>query len=99
MPGPIAPISAAVIPDAIPVSPDAGASGGEFQKALSSAARDVEAFGNRADASVESFLAGNGEELHSMILSTQQASLAFDLFMQVRNKVVNAYQEVMKMQM
>jgi flagellar hook-basal body complex protein FliE len=99
MPGPIAPISSTAIPDVIAVSPDAAASGGEFQKALSSAIGDVEAFSQRADASVESFLAGDGEELHTMILATQQASLAFDLFMQVRNKVVNAYQEVMKMQM
>jgi flagellar hook-basal body complex protein FliE len=99
MPGPIAPIASSAIPDVIPVSPDAASKGGEFQKALSGAIRDVEAFGQRADASVESFLAGDGEELHTMILATQQASLAFDLFMQVRNKVVNAYQEVMKMQM
>jgi flagellar hook-basal body complex protein FliE len=98
MPGPIGPISPSAIPDAIPVSPEA-AGGGEFQKTLSSAIRDVEAFGQRADTSVENFLAGNGEELHTMILATQQASLAFDLFLQMRNKVVNAYQEVMKMQM
>jgi flagellar hook-basal body complex protein FliE len=32
-------------------------------------------------------------------LATQQAELAFDLFLQVRNKVVSAYQEVMRMQM
>ena len=99
MPGPIAPISASAIPDVASVSPDVAGSGGEFQKALSTAIRDVEAFGQQADASVESFLAGDGEELHSMILATQQANLAFDLFLQVRNKVVNAYQEVMKMQM
>jgi flagellar hook-basal body complex protein FliE len=99
MPGPIAPISPSAIPDAIPVSPESAGGGREFQKALSTAIRDVEAFGQRADTSVENFLAGNGEELHTTILATQQASLAFDLFLQVRNKVVNAYQEVMKMQM
>jgi flagellar hook-basal body complex protein FliE len=32
-------------------------------------------------------------------LATQKASLAFDLGMQMRNKVVAAYQEVMKLQM
>jgi flagellar hook-basal body complex protein FliE len=31
-------------------------------------------------------------------MATNQAELAFDLFLQVRNKVINAYQEVMKMQ-
>ena len=31
------------------------------------------------------------------MLAVQRASLAFDMFVQVRNKVVQAYQEVMKM--
>ena len=33
------------------------------------------------------------------VLATQRAELAFELFMQVRNKVVSAYQEVMRMQL
>jgi flagellar hook-basal body complex protein FliE len=36
--------------------------------------------------------------LHSTILATQKASLDFELLLQVRNKVVSAYDEVMKMQ-
>ncbi|MBV9506671.1 MAG: flagellar hook-basal body complex protein FliE, partial [Acidobacteriia bacterium] len=39
------------------------------------------------------------EELHSTILATERAQLSFDLFMQARNKVVSAYQEIMRMQM
>ena len=38
------------------------------------------------------------EELHNAVMATNQAELAFDLFLQVRNKVISAYQEVMKMQ-
>jgi len=37
--------------------------------------------------------------LHDTVLATQQAELAFELFMQARNKVVSAYQEIMRMQM
>jgi flagellar hook-basal body complex protein FliE len=57
--------------------------------------------GTRSDAakSVEQFLSGNGEDLHSTILATQRAELEFQMFMQVRNKVVSAYQEIMKMPM
>jgi len=36
--------------------------------------------------------------LHQVAIKTQQAELSFDLFMQVRNKVISAYQEVMRMQ-
>ncbi len=73
--------------------------GGAFQDVLAGAIRDVEAFGQNASASVSRFLSGEGEELHSTILATQRAELAFDLFLQVRNKVVSAYQEIMRMQM
>ena len=45
------------------------------------------------------FLSGEGEDLHTTILATQQAELSFDLFLQMRNKVVSAYQEIMRMQM
>jgi flagellar hook-basal body complex protein FliE len=48
---------------------------------------------------VQSFLAGEGGELHSTIMATQRAELSFELFQQVRNKVVSAYQEIMRMQM
>ena len=44
------------------------------------------------------FLSGEGEELHKVALATQQADLSFQLFMQVRNKVVTAYNQVMQMQ-
>jgi flagellar hook-basal body complex protein FliE len=32
-------------------------------------------------------------------MATQRAELAFELFLQARNKVVSAYQEIMRMQM
>ena len=43
-------------------------------------------------------LTGDGEEVHSVALATQRAELAFEMFIQVRNKVVSAYQSVMQMQ-
>ena len=52
-----------------------------------------------ANQSVQNFLTGDGEDLHSTVLAVQRADLEFDMLMQVRNKVVSAYQEVMRMQM
>ena len=52
----------------------------------------------QAQQAVDSFLTGGNEELHSVALAAQRSSLEFELFMQVRNKVVAAYQEIMKMQ-
>lgn len=89
-----------------PISPPAisspGLSGSKpsdaFQAVFSDAVDKVEQFGKNAQASVERFLSGEDQELHRMVLDEQQAELSFDLFMQVRNKVVSAYQEVMRMQ-
>jgi flagellar hook-basal body complex protein FliE len=65
---------------------------------LNSAIQKVESTGQNASASVERFLSGEGEELHTTVLATTQAELSFNMFLQTRNKVVSAYQEIMKMQ-
>src|SRR5438132_12989586 len=96
MPAPILPVSS--IPLADPIRPAGASGGGAFRDVLSSAIQTVEGFHNNASASVERFLSGEGEELHTTVLATQQAELSFEMFMQARNKVVNAYQEIMRMQ-
>jgi flagellar hook-basal body complex protein FliE len=96
---PIAAISGINVAGAIrPVTGAGGASGSPFQDVLASAIQKVESTGNEASASIERFLGGEGEELHTTVLATQRAEMAFDMFQQVRNKVVGAYQEIMKMQ-
>jgi len=72
--------------------------GSEFRSLLSSAIQHVEVAQNKADTAVQGFLSGENDELHSTILATQRADLEFDMFLQVRNKVVSAYQEIMRMQ-
>lgn len=73
--------------------------GGAFQSILSEAVGRVSETQQTAQNTVDRFMAGENEEVHTIALQTQQAELAFDMFMQVRNKVVQAYQEVMRMQM
>ncbi len=76
----------------------AQAGGGEFKNVLHAAIQQVESSRTMADKAIQSYLSGENQELHSTILATQSAELQFDMFMQVRNKVVGAYQEIMKMQ-
>jgi flagellar hook-basal body complex protein FliE len=97
MTGPILPITTPALAD--PARPAAPAGGGGFADVLSSAIRSVDKVGQDASASVERFLTGDGEDLHTTILATTRAELAFDMFLQTRNKVVSAYQEIMRMQM
>ena len=85
-PSPIAPIEAGT------------KSTGAFGSVLQDAIKKVGEFNDNASKSVESFLSGEGDDLHKTIMATQRADLAMELFLQVRNKVVQAYQEVMRMQ-
>jgi flagellar hook-basal body complex protein FliE len=96
------PITPVRMPAAIPsIQPDGGTKGpaGAFQSVLSDAINHVEQFQQKSQSSIDKFLSGEDEEVHKVALATQQAELSFDLFMQIRNKVVSAYQEVMRMQM
>ena len=98
MAAPIPPVSSVAAPlTAVPAG-GAGSTPGAFEQVLASAIQSVQSSAQNASASVERFLAGEGEELHSTILATERAQLTFDLFLQVRNKVVSAYQEIMRMQ-
>lgn len=99
MSAPIAPVSLPVLPETF--SPPAGlrSSGGGFQDAFAAAVQTVENSSQQASGSVERFLSGEGEELHTALLATERAQLTFELFVQARNKVVSAYQEIMRMQM
>jgi flagellar hook-basal body complex protein FliE len=83
-----------------PISPlgSGSKSSGGFGSVLKDAMATVGNLNDNASKSVESFLSGEGDDLHKTIMATQRADLAMDLFLQVRNKVVQAYQEVMRMQ-
>lgn len=76
----------------------AGSGAPAFQSVLAEAVNQVQQFQSNANTSIGRFVSGEGEELHQVALATQQADLAFNLFLQVRNKVISAYQEVMRMQ-
>ena len=98
---PILPVNLTIpgIQSAVSAAAPAGAgASAAFQSVLNDAVQKVETFGQNASASVNNFLSGEGEELHDLALKTQQAELSFDLFLQARNKIVSAYQEVMRMQ-
>src|ERR1700688_452559 len=78
---------------------DAGSnSAGGFGSILTDAMQKVGEMNNDATKSVENFLSGEGDDLHKTIMATQRADLGMELFLQVRNKVVSAYQEIMRMQ-
>jgi flagellar hook-basal body complex protein FliE len=98
MPDPVSAISS--ISGLEPLQPLAQAGKpGEFQSVLEGTIQKLESVNNDAADAVQKFLTGENEELHTTVLAAQKAEIAFDLGLQVRNKVVSAYQEIMRMQM
>jgi len=98
MPVPISPIRPVSIPELTRAASPA-ATPGAFQSVLENMVSGVEQSHAQAQQAANNFLNGGNEELHSVALAAQRSSLEFDLFLQVRNKVVSAYQEVMRMQL
>jgi len=99
MSSPITPVQMISMPQVAP-SGAASASGGTgaFQSMLEGMIGRVEQSQTQAQQAAQSFMSGGDEELHSVALAAQRADLQFNLFLQVRNKAVSAYQEVMRMQ-
>lgn len=94
---PIQPVSIA-LPDIAPLGQEQSASG-VFQSVLSDAISRVDKSNQNAHDSVMKFLSGEGGEIHRVALAVHEAQSAFEMFTQMRNKVISAYQEVMRMQL
>ncbi len=76
-----------------------GSSGVEgFTRTLSDTLKDVNRMQLQADAGAQSVARGETDNLQQVMLQTEEASLAFNMTVQFRNKAVEAYQEVMRMQ-
>lgn len=102
MAGPISPITlanpAALIQAVTSSASAAESNGNMFHSMLQTAVNTVQGTQAQANQAIQDFLSGNNEDVHSTVIATQRADLTFEMFMQVRNKVVSAYQEIMKMQ-
>lgn len=80
--------------------PSAGGadSGGDFSGVLTNALNQVDQLNTGAQQQIGSLLQGGNTDLSSVMIAVEKADVAFQLMMQVRNKIVNAYQDVEKMQ-
>jgi flagellar hook-basal body complex protein FliE len=95
-------ISPTAAPIALPELPAAAAAPsvtGTFAEAIGAAIGQVEAAQSTAKIAATDLLAGGKGDVHTVALATQRAELSLELFQQVRNKFVSAYQEIMKMPM
>ena len=88
-----------ILPAEIPGAGEApSSSGGGFADTLRGAIDEMQALDSQADTKVAGVLNGNGADVHSALIAVEKADLSFQLMMQVRNKIVSAYQEISRMQ-
>src|SRR5579875_3463650 len=69
-----------------------------FAGLLESMVKQTSALDHQAAATVTGLLSGQGVDVHQAMIATQKADMAFELALQVRNKAVGAYQQMMGMQ-
>jgi flagellar hook-basal body complex protein FliE len=86
-----------LIPSPLAEQP-AAAEPGSFGALLDEAVARVQQVQSEAEQQVRQLLAGEPVELHRVLLASEQAGLASEMLMAVRNKVVDAYQEIMRIQ-
>jgi len=68
-----------------------------FDSLLKDAVNSVQQAQSDAQQSVNELIDGKGEDLHKTMIAVEKANLSFQLMMEVRNKIISAYQEVSRM--
>ena len=76
----------------------AGGDKNEFFRTLDGVMNQVDDASGDAQTKVREMLQGNGQDLHTAMIAVEKADLSFQLMMQVRNKIIQAYQTISQMQ-
>ena len=85
-------------PASRPSQPSVSETGSGFGATLKDAIQQVNDLAASSDKKVQGLLQGDGGDIHNVMIAVEKADVAFQLMMQVRNKIVNAYQEVSRLQ-
>jgi flagellar hook-basal body complex protein FliE len=90
----LAPAKMPALPDGVRAAPHADG----FGKMLDGLVSTVDAKEAAASDLTRQVLLGDSNQLHQSVIAMQEASVAFSLMVEVRNKLVDSYQELMRMQ-
>jgi len=66
----------------------------DFASQLQAAFNHIEQLHADADQQIAGLLNGQGEDIHKVMIAVEKANLSFQLMMQVRNKIIQAYRDV-----
>ena len=77
---------------------ESASAGGGFLETLQKSMEEVNADQLQADSSIKDLVAGKSKNIHETMLQIQKADLSLKTMMQVRNKILEAYKEIIRMQ-
>ena len=80
-------------------SSEGAAEGPNFSDILKQALQEVDTAQHSAEQEVRNLMTGESTDMHTAILAVQKADVSFQMMMAVRGKLIDAYREVMRMQM
>lgn len=86
------------VPDASSIDTGSDAGGVSFGDVLKNAVHSVNQVNDNAAAQVSNLLQGGSSDVNGVMIAVEKADVSFQLMMQVRNKIVSAYQDIEKMQ-
>lgn len=72
--------------------------GSDFASTLKNAIHSVDTLHKEADVQMQNLATGKSTNIHETMIATEKADIALRLMVQVRNKIIEAYQEIMRMQ-
>lgn len=93
--GKIAPITSVSVPKDIKSAKDKG----NFASILKEKFDEINRLQVQADEAIEKLEINNSGSIHEAIIALEKADISFRTMMQMRNKIVEAYQEIMRMQL
>ena len=78
--------------------PDKKEDDASFKNVISKFIHDVDKMQKVSDQSVKDFATGEVTDIHQVMVAAEEANLSFQLMMEVRNRLLESYREIMRMQ-
>ena len=72
--------------------------GKSFSEIIKTSIADVNKLQKDSDSAVRNFVTGEESDIHKTMITMEKAGVSFQLMMAVRNKIITAYQTIMRMQ-
>ncbi len=69
-----------------------------FANQLQQAINEVDGLQSNRDEMVDSMVSGEVSEVHDVMIAAKESQMAFELLLEIRNKLLESYQEIMRMQ-